>query len=115
MKALLVLTIILSLAACDTFWNRSSVISADTKLFPECAYQAVSNIEGVTIRKSEKTDSHVVGYTPYSAFEISINKYGNVDIELVGRGFSPPRNSQQGVNNILSIISTKVANACNHS
>jgi len=103
------------ISACDPIWRRTSNIAIQTSSFPDCAYFAITGIKELTVNEHWRKNGRVVGDTPYSMYEISINEYGNAEVELHGVGFSPQPESAKGVDNILSKLTMAVAKSCNHS
>jgi hypothetical protein len=115
MKHIYLIFSLVLITACDTFWHKSSYVSIDAVSFPVCAYQAISQLEELTVNEYWKKEGRVVGQTPYSMYEISINEYGNAEVMLHGRGFNPRVEDEARVNSVLSSLTKEVANACNHS
>lgn len=115
MKRIFLIFSLVLITACDTFWYKTSYISIDNVSFPTCAYQAISLLEELTINEHWKKEGRVVGQTPYSMYEISINEYGNAEVVLHGRGHNPRVEDEAKVNSVLSSLTKEVVYACNRS
>lgn len=115
MKILFVLSSAIIIAACDTFWHRSSTIAVTRSAFPNCAYRAVSKFEELTLIEHYTKQGQIIGQTPYSMFEIELNEYGNAKVHFHGRGYNPLPEVDQEVNDLLSSLTRAVTLECNHS
>ena len=115
MKKTIVLFVLILLTACDTFWHRSSNVAVMKASFPECAYNAVAKFRELTLVEHYKQQGKVVGHTPYSMFNVSLNKYGNAEVVLNGLGFNPQPEVEQGVNDLLALLTRAVTYECNRS
>lgn len=112
-KKVLTILSIVTLTACDTFWVRTSTIEINSSEFPECAFNAISSIEGLTIEDYWKSKGRVVGGSSKGSFEILLNSFGNVEVELRGRGLNPSNDSKQDINDTLAFLTKEVGYACN--